>query len=474
MAAWQPRNPLPAKRAFVAFDSAPATFGAVASCLHGRSYSVSGFASARAAGIAAAATAPLNRIPAAARRRLYALSGHMQTIRASELARVDTDLTAEWFIGQLPKRRYPAVVIGSGGGGVAHLCAALGIPFLPQNSLVALAQPRRHVDDAWAEVELNREKVRRLLKRNPRIVVHQMQDPNQDRLMLSVISYLRCKWAEVPPAYERFLRDALEPGATILVTDCRLSWSTTRVGGRHVFQFGGWGGLEADDYRSQSAPVQEFLRREKSPWPYWSPPPSDEISPEAEWGLEPALLDALARLSEKEGWRLQRLSFPGPDDLSEPVAALYRDWYCGHGVAADRLLVSSFALLDPWTAVRTRAIPFWTSFSVRSAIAPLKAHLDAHDYEEITWTAFPHGMRSIGLADLDAWQRLASRAPRKRSLGLDTRRFPADLAAFARYRAELESLPAPACKPLAPVSLASAREVFSRYPGIEWTGASAR
>lgn len=440
---------------------------AVAACLRERSYSVSGASSRRGARAAATAASSLNRLPAPWRRQLYARSGHLQTIHGRDAGRVDAEAVAEWLVEQLPGGRYPAVVIGSAGGALAHLCAALGVPFLPQNFLVTLRQPGRHVDDAATEVKANRPHAARLLAANPNVTLHQMQDPNQDRLMLATMSYMRVKWQRLPLAYERYLQDVLEPGGSVIVSDCRLRWPTTRLGPRHVFQFGGVGGLAAPDYREPSASIAAYLERHGSPVRHWSPPAADEDSPEAEWGFEPRLLESLGDLARRCGWKRVRLSHAEPESLSEPVADLYRDWYSSHGFAPDRLLVSSFALLDPWTALRTKSVPFWTTFSVRSAAERLRDHLDRCVYDDIAWTAFPHGIESIGIAGLEAWVDLAGRAAGQRSLGLDHRRFPADLAAFARYRADLDALPRRG-GPLPPVTLDRAREAFTDHPAVAW------
>jgi hypothetical protein len=51
-----------------------------------------------------------------------------------------------------------------------------------------------------------------------------MHDPNQDRLSLRRMTYFRVKRRTLGRAFSRFLRDCLEPGGTILLSDCRLRW----------------------------------------------------------------------------------------------------------------------------------------------------------------------------------------------------------------------------------------------------------
>jgi hypothetical protein len=295
----------------------------------------------------------LNRFPPGVRQSVYQRSGRPETVRAEAVGRVRTDRVAEWIAGRYPRRRFPAVTVGAANGSLAHLCAALGAPLLPQTFLVPLRQRGRHVDEPDQDVALARDPAARLLAANPDVQLHQMQDPNQDRLMLRHITYFRLKWRRLPAAFERFLIERLDPGGTIVVSDCHLRWPVTRLAERHVFQFGGVGGVDADEYRSGSERIARYLERHASHRRRWDPPPADEDCPEAEWGFEPALLDDVGRLARRHGWRVVRLSYGEPDDLASPIAGLHRAWYRELGMPADRMLVESFALLDPWWALRT-------------------------------------------------------------------------------------------------------------------------
>lgn len=414
-------------------------------------------------------TPALNRLPPGARQWIYARSGLLETIPERALARLDADSVAGWITGRYPQRRWPAAVIGASSGALSHLCAAVGMPFLPQGFLIPVRQRGRHVDDAAAEVELGRAAAQRLLAANPDLDLHQMQDPNQDRLMLSHIRYFRVKWRRMPPAYVAYLARTLPPGATLLVSDCQLRWPVTRLGDRHVFQFGGHGGLTPDGYRDSSAAVADFLSLNGSPRRSWSPPPADEDAPEAEWGLSSELLEDIARVAHRHGWRVQRLSFPEADDLSAPVADLHARWYESLDRPTDRLVVGSFGMLDPWTVLRIGAIPFWLEFPVEPAAAKLEAYLDATPpFAEILLTAFPHGIESIGLADGQRWKDLASRATgRGELLGVDARAFPRDLAAYLRFGAELAHLPRQAPPPALP--LADAEAFLRADSRVSWT-----
>jgi hypothetical protein len=415
--------------------------------------------------------AGLNRLPSDARQWLYARSGVLETVPERAVGRIRAEAMAGWIADRYPRRSYPAAAIGSASGALVHLCAAIGMPFLPQSCLVPVRQHGRQVDDADEEIRRGRDPARRLLEANPDVVLHQMQDPSQDRLMLSHIRYFRLKWRRLPQAYADFLVRNLAPGATLLVSDCRLRWPVTRVGDRHVFQFGGHGGLSPDQYRDGSPLVRDFLARSGSPRRRWDPPAADVTMPEAEWGFDDALLDEVRVLADVHGWRVQRLVFEEADDLSAPVADLHRWWWRRSGRPADRMIVESFGMLDPWSLQRSGSVPFWLEFPVESAAAKLERYLDGGDaYDEIRITAFPHGIETPNLAGSTRWQDLAARARSHGALlGIDAARFPRDLAAFLRFGAELRDLD-PVPDGIPPLTLAEAEAFLRADPRATWIG----
>jgi hypothetical protein len=113
--------------------------------------------------------------------------------------------------------------------------------------MVPVRNPGNDPDDPGRDLEWGRRPARALLDANPEVQVHHMHDPVQDRLMLEQMTYFRLKRLRLGPAYERFLRDTVEPGGTLLLVDCRQRWPVTRVGERHLFQFGAVGGATQDE-----------------------------------------------------------------------------------------------------------------------------------------------------------------------------------------------------------------------------------
>jgi hypothetical protein len=270
-----------------------------------------------------------NILPKRAREKMFIASGAAETVSPRRLHKLDLDELATWLADAYPPGPYPAVAVGSSSGALVHLNAALGIPWLPQTFLIPVRQ-RVHPDDPTEAMELGIEAGRRLLDAFPDLQLHHMHDANQDRLMVRALTYFRVKRRTLGEGYERFLRERLQPGGTILVADCRRRWQTTRIGDRHVFQHGALGGATEEEFHRGSERVAAYLERYDSPVRRWDGPEPDTDSPEAEWGFEPALLDDIERFAGSHGYRVRRIAFDEPEDPSPLVADLYR-WHYGRG-----------------------------------------------------------------------------------------------------------------------------------------------
>jgi hypothetical protein len=426
-----------AERALANFDSAPAMLRALGAYLHGRDFP--------GLGIWPAAMEPvgrmLNRLPRPLRETVYRLGGWWEAIPAERLGEVEAEVLSRWVVDQYPRRRFPAAAIGSSNGAATHLWAALGIPWLPQTFLVPV-RARVDPDQPRQSLEWGRVHARALLAANPDLELHHMHDANQDRLMIRYMQYFRVKRRRLGETFTRFLESALEPGATLFLVECGLSWPTTRIAERHVFQHGALGGATPDEYLHGSARVEAYLRRYRVPRRRWDSPSPDGSSPEAEWGFEPGLRDDVERLARRHGWRVRRLVFEQPEDLSPLVAELYRWWYRERGLESRRLIVESFVLLEPWLTLSTGATPFWMVFNKEPSLAAVERYLDgAAPFDEIYLTLFSHGVDSVGLPGIDRWAAVLRRARRAgRFVGVDPRAFPRDFAVFLRFHRDLAAI----------------------------------
>jgi hypothetical protein len=408
------------EQSVAAFDSASAFLSSLARALHHQDFPYLGQSRLKVPLVYAS-----KALPRRLRRRAYAVASGREGVPPERLGGIDLERVACWVTAKYPGRRFPAVLVGSSNGALTHLAAACGIPWLPQTMLIPVRRPGAAPDDYLGAAEFGVQHAWALLGPNPGVHLHHMHDANQDQLSASQMAYFRVKWQTLPAAYRRFFEQRLLPGAPIVVVRDTSSWPVTRYGDRHVFQVGARGGMSADEYLAESD----------------VPAPDDE-APEAEWGFAEPLAESLREWAESAGHPFVEVSYDHPQHPSAAVAATMRRWLRDRGEPAERLLVSSFIVHDPWRTITTASVPFWTFFPVQEAADDLAAYLDAVTYDEIDLMLFSHGVDSRGLTGAHTWQQLADRARRRgRLLGTDAREFPADFPVFVRYTKAIRSLP---------------------------------
>jgi hypothetical protein len=427
-------------REVAGFDSASGMVVALARFLRGQDTPPLGKPAMRVLRPVAAVAA---RLPVGARQDIYSRFSGAEGRPQTQIARLDADAVARRIVDLYPRRRYPAVVVGSSNGALTHLCAVLGIPWLPQTLLLPVRQRGISPDEPQRAAHAFDRTARALLDRNPDLVLHHMHDPNQDRLTLRRMAYFRVKRTRLGAAYERLLTDALVPGGTVVLADCGQQWPATTVGERHLFQFGAVGGIPAREYRDGSARVAAYLRRYHAPTEQWQAPAADVDGPEAEWGFEPGLRDDVTAFAARHGYRVIRLRFDEPEDLSPLVADLYRQWYRERGLADNRLVIDSFMLLDPWWTLRAGAVPYWSVFPVQPSLERLQRYLDNVDaYDYLHLGLFCHGVDSVGMASADQWRQVLQRARTAGDFaGVSPRHYPADPRTFFGFQQALRDLP---------------------------------
>jgi hypothetical protein len=448
------------------FDSAVGLLSSLARCLKGQ-----GFPRAGQPAILRPLALAANRLPMRLRQQIYAASGRLEAVAPDELGTPQAERVASWMVGQYPQRHYPAAMIGSPSGAMVHLCAALGIPWLPQTHLipVRVSVPPDQPKQALA---LSRELGPRLLQANPELMLHHMHDASQDRLMLQYMSYFRVKRRVLGLAYEAFLRRHIVSGGTLFLFECDRPWPTTRLGPRHVFQHGALGGATEAEYQHGGPRVAEYLHRYGIAADHWDAPQPDGLSPEAEWGFEPALREDVERFAREQDLRLVRIACREPEHASPLVADLYRWWYQARRMTASRLLVESFVLLEPYLCQRLGAVPFWMKFNMQPSLDWLTSYLDERPpFDHLHLMLFNHGTDSIGLPSPRDWQTVLGRARRRGSfIGLTGGRFPSDFGSFARYQRDLRDL-APRYPLPGPLSLAELDEFLAQSPHeylVQW------
>ena len=364
----------------------------------------------------------LGRVPLLGRR------GHLPVERRrDELAReaydeavpheaaddIDADAVAEWITGHYRAAAYPAVLLGSPHGAVAHLAAALDAAWLPTTFTVALTWPGGSPGDWPGALAWGAGLVERITARNPGVTVRQVHDPLRAGPLCGTTVRLHLRWHDMPPAYERFLRDRVAPGgSSLLLRDLR-TWPVTAVSPRHGFQLGSpVGGGEPLDYSAMNPDFTRILGDlGEARWP--EPDPDTPLR-YAERSGEPALGVELGRLAAETGRASHRALYARPEMLSACVADLVR---ARDGEAA-RCVVECGRLLDPWQAAAARFVPYWCESASRSAVEAAEWWLaGSAGFDAVTVLPEAPGHGGEEVATLAHWRSLTSFG--RRRAGLD-------------------------------------------------------
>jgi hypothetical protein len=288
-----------APRYIADFDSGPAMARALGSYLHGNDFPGLGVLPTASPLVSLLDVITGNE---RARKLIYSWGGWTEAISPDELAGVQAEEFSRWIAQLYPERTYPAIMVGSCNGAAIHLCAALGIPWLPQTFLIPVRHPGLHLDEPGQDLEWGIKPAQALLSNSPDLQLHHMHDASQDRLMIQDMSYFRVKRLRLGETFERFIEERLAPNGTLFVLECDYSWPVTKVAERHFFQHGAAGGVTSEEYLHGGERVEEFLKRHGSHQTRWPSPEPDLNMPEAEWGFEPALRDDLEDMACRRGY----------------------------------------------------------------------------------------------------------------------------------------------------------------------------
>lgn len=422
------------------FDSAAAMLRATANFLNGKDFP--------GLGTMPTALKPvgelINASPKVLKEQLYIWSGANEAVSPKKLAEINTSDIASWMVSLYPRKKYPAIAIGSSNGALTHLWCALKIPWLPQTYLIPVKRSGVSPDEPKKDLEWGRQNAPAFLAANPDIQLHHMHDPNQDRLMVQRMTYFRVKKLQLGKVYKQFIADSLEENGTLFIVNCQLTWKTTKVSERHLFQFGALGGATPDEFLYGSKRVAEYLKRYKSQYRKWDAPTPTGESPEAEWGFERAILKDIQQLAKEKKYKVVEIVFKEPEDTSPFIADLYKWWNKQRGIKDKRLFIESFIVMEPWWTLITGSIPFWMVFNMEPSYNKVMQYLKKHTLDEIYLTIFSHGVDSAGLVPIKKWENILKLA-RKQSdfIGVDEEAFPRDFAVFVKYYTELkEKIPA--------------------------------
>ena len=371
----------------------------------------------------------LRHVPEGLRRAVLELGLSVSLGRpASALDRFDLEVFFSTYTSRYPDREYPAMVLGSPGGGVAHLAALLGAPLLPDCGLLGVRH--RIAPDDLESYLATGEEAARLLAPDGRFEVIVHYDPIHDRDLVGRAALLRVRLLSLPQAYREFIRRHLAPGGTLVLAEGTYTWPQVELAPGVWLQLGGLGGIPPGEYLSCYPPPGEPMERRES-----------------EWGCPEGFAQAVRALAAEEGYPLVELPAAHPSDFSWLAFRAYQ----AAGARGEVVLVDCFTTMDARFCLRTGVPPLHLPFHTQDALAFARDFLSGLQVERVLLLLHPSFTPPPDLVPFPEWR--AALGSEVEPL-VDERFWPQDpYAPFAAARklAQLErelALPSPLSLPL--------------------------
>jgi len=425
-----------AKDAIIQFDSCSALLNALGRFLNCKNFYGAGILPDVPGWLGDA----VNLIPKNIRKRFYSWGGWVEAIPSKKIQHLKAEDISQWVTSLYPEKEYGGMMFGAANGAAIHLCAAMGIPWLPQTYLVAARRLLRP-DEIHKDIEWGKRVISSFLHDNPDLLTIQMHDPVQDRLMIEKMGYFRIKRLKMGQVFKDFIKKNLSRGYPLFTVECDFNWPMLRLSERHLFQVGGLGALSPDEYLFGSERVTEFLRRVGSPLRKWDTFKPSGHYPEGEWGFSAEALGDVKKFVYDHKIPLVRMIFRHPEAISSFVADLYRWWYEKRGIRSKRLIIENFGLVAPYDVIQTRSIPFWLAFNTEPSYRLIKKYLRRKNApDEIYLMLMSNGVaEGVGLTAIDEWKKILKKAQKKSDfIGVDKREYPLDLGTYMKYDDELK------------------------------------
>lgn len=325
------------------------------------------------------------------------------------------DSLPRWCAAQYPRRRWPAIVVGSPNGAVAHLAALLNAPFLTTSFLLGFRH-RIRPDDVRSYYYFGKKLAAELLSEGADFEAINHYDPLHDRSLVKYADLLRLRLIKLPQAYRHYIAVNLAKGGRLILIECTYPWLQYRVGERSFFQVGGLGGVGPE----------RFLER-------WNLDLPLEERPESEWGCPSGLADDLRKFAQEKGFDLLHLRFDHPEWYS---FLAYRA-YLAAGAREGELMLDCFTYISPHTNVTTGIPALWLPFNTVDSLEFARRFLEGRRFDRVYLALVPSFARCEDTVPLAKWQKLLQDKGRIELVGVDPGSYPADpLAPFA-YSAKL-------------------------------------
>jgi hypothetical protein len=421
-------------------DSSSAQVRALAAALHGRHFDMFGLNFLARSAARWISWAPKDAMLLAAR----LATGRIGTPQ-SDAAKVDAEDMARAAAALYPEMEYDTILIGAPSGGVSHIGAILGAPFLTTHFLICFRDVR-DVDDAYTTVMRARRLALEIARNNPGLHVVGHYDPLHDRPVLLFINHVRAKLAAMPRAYDSFVGRRLSHDGALVLIRCDYSWLQYRISPRVSFQVGGLGGVSDDEFLNGSERLREYrrfqggLRTDDGGWRLKGSRYTLEKMPESEWGGMPEFEQSVREYAETRGVRLLVLTADHPEKFSELALELHLEASRRDGAAPAFAFADCFNQLDPWANLQSRLIPLWLPYYCRESFEFAKRMLGRIPADaRILLTMHPSLADPFDMVPLPEWIDLMTTGKPPVLIGVDPERFPNDIGYIVDFGKQIRA-----------------------------------
>lgn len=283
---------------------------------------------------------------------------HTIGVSLAELRKFNVEEFFASYTRRYPEREYQAMILGSPGGGIAHLASLLDSPALPVCALIGVRH-RIEPDDLLAYLKTGQAAANALVQDSQlEAIIH--YDPIHDRDLVSHAALVRVRLLHLPKVYRDFIRKNLAPGGSIVLAEGTYLWPQIHVQDEVWLQIGGLGGISAEDYlRSYPVPREPTVRRE------------------SEWGCPDAFAQDVRTFAKQEGYQLIEIPAAHPTMYSELAFRAYRAAGAREGV----VLLDCFTSLDAAFCKKTGIAPLHLPFLTRDSMSFARNFLARHPVE---------------------------------------------------------------------------------------------
>ncbi|MFH1514345.1 MAG: hypothetical protein ABIG42_02680 [bacterium] len=369
-----------------------------------------------------------------------------------------TELTS-WVVGEYPEKQYDSIIIGSPSGGVGHLASYLNSPFLTQHFLMGF-KGTFPIDDSERYMDGCFRSAQRITDKNPDLFAIIHYDPIHDRFIVKKTGFIRVKLLSLHDVYRDFISRSLKPGGTIVLIGCRYPWSQYEISDRINFQLGGLGGVSYEEYYKGSDRIVKYINRERrssertafqikhEDWLLRAY--GQNLYPESEWGLLPSFADDVRSFADSNRYRVVEIMPDHPDQLGE---IMYRAFTVliqkEHGEMNRRIFMDSFTNSSPVFNRKVSACPLWLPFICDDSYNFATRILDTEaKTTEILLALHPSFSDPFDLTPLDKWMSYLSRFKNVNLIGVNDKKYPADLTAYFKFTEDTISYAGNNHKPL--------------------------